>query len=73
MSEEFLLIIRIHQDLKEEMILDKNDVQNWLVYMLDGPPKGKDWHPEIKLEDDLINLERSDNSWGKRYSGTRDI
>lgn len=62
--------IRIHQDLKEEMILDKNGVLNWLAYMLDGW-KGKDWHPKIKLEDDFINLERSDNSWGK--TGERDL
>lgn len=38
--------------------------------MQDGP-KGKDWHPKIKLEDDFVNLERSDNSWGKR--GRKDL
>lgn len=32
--------------------------------MQDGP-KGKDWHPKIKLEDDFVNLERNYNSWGK--------
>lgn len=52
------------------MILDKSDVQNGLVYTLDGP-KGKGWHPEIKLEDYFIGLEKSDNRLGK--TGKRDL
>ena len=39
-------------------------------------PEGKDWLPEVKLENDFINLERSVNSWQdrkKRLTYTRDI